>query len=177
MGDIIIDTAIRNKFCEGFDRGCDIDTIILHQTGGGGTYNYVLSGARSKEYLRGIGLFHYLIEKKGARIIEIIDPNKWVYHSSRGRADKTTIGIEIENFSKDNSALVTDEQYEAFFGLIDDLVYRYPTIKKIMSHSRSYVDFCGANKPFPPCPGDGFDWLKLEGTYDLKKISNECYEI
>ncbi len=155
--EIIKDTKIRDRWHAGFKRELNPHTVVLHGTGGGGTYNWVLQGGRKEQYKRGIALFHYLIERDGATT-EIIDPDRWVYHSSSGQFDSRTIGIELVNPSPTNNSTYTENQYKSLFDLIFfELFERYPIIQ-IMSHNKAKEIYSGGNKV---CPGK-FDWDRLE---------------
>lgn len=153
---ITIDTKIREKWHKGFNRSEKPTEIILHGTGGGGTYTYVFNGGRKELYQVGIALFHYLIERDG-KTIEIIDPEKWVYHSSSGKHDEETIGIEILNPSANNTQAYTIQQYKSLYDLIVELFQRYP-ITLIRSHNMTKQIYSGTGKP---CPGN-FNWHDLE---------------
>jgi N-acetyl-anhydromuramyl-L-alanine amidase AmpD len=174
-----IDLAIRNKWHKGFERPVHPSEIVIHGTGGGGTYSYILNGGRADEYRRGIALFHYLVDRDGT-VTEIIDPDRWVYHSSAGRHDSKTIGIELLNPSRANDEEYTDKQYTALGLLLQELMERY-TIRVIRGHSRSYEMFNGKTKPNPQCPGN-FNWdyitnqLEL-GEYIYVKGDEEITEI
>ena len=102
---IIVNTSIREKYMAGFPRPGQVTEIVIHGTGGGSTskamINWIMGGEREKEYRRGIALFHYLIGREGG-ITEIINPSKWVYHSSSGIHDKETIGIDHINLDAKN---------------------------------------------------------------------------
>ena len=160
--DIIIDNKIRNKYGNGLKRSKDITMVVLHCTGGGGTYNYILNNTqRAEQYKKSIGLFHYLIERSG-QTIEIISPDNWTYHSHSNYFDEETIGIELVNMTADNSGFITDMQYSSLFRLIiDNLFPQYP-IDDIVGHSYLYEKYMRKVKTDPPCPGKGFDWTKLE---------------
>jgi N-acetyl-anhydromuramyl-L-alanine amidase AmpD len=169
-----VDTAIRDKWHNGFDRNRQVSTVVLHGTGGKGTYQYVLGGARKKLYKKGIALFHYLIERDGATI-EIIDPDKWVYHSSSGQQDERTIGIELVNPHNSNQDQYTNAQYESLFFLIFDYLMDRYNINIIVSHNRMKEKYSGGNKV---CPGN-FDWDKLESEMvkrGLEYNHDEKYE-
>lgn len=174
--EFLVDYAIRNKWSKGLPRlskrtiknpvrkPVPITEVVVHGTGGAGTYMFVLGGWRKEEYKKSIALFHYLIELD-EQIIEILDPDNFVFHSSSSWHDTTTIGIEIENPHKFNDADYTDWQYEALGYLIfDKLIEKYPTINKIISHNMNAQIYSRKSKA---CPGDGFDWSKLE--YEMKK--------
>ena len=165
----IKDKYIRNKFHKGFKRKSPPNTIIIHGTGGTGTYKWMKKGERGNNYRKGISLFHYLIERDG-RIINIIDPNRWVWHSHAGwytdkngkriQRDASTIGIELENTSSKNLNDYTEEQYASLMILLfNDLMIKYD-IDIIMSHSRSYKKYLKKTKPLA-CPGPKFKWNKL----------------
>lgn len=165
---LLIDHKIRNKYSKGFNRPVPPEEIIIHATAGGGTYKWMLMGSRRKLYERGIGLFHYLIQRIKDRVIEIIDTDKWVYHSSSGKHDKYTIGIEIVNPSPFNLIPPTKRQYKDLFTLIDLLLEKYPSISIIRSHKRTKMIYSGKPKR---CPGK-FDWEKLSdhlGRYWIKE--------
>ena len=115
----------------------------------------MLGGGRKELYVKGVGLFHFLIEPNG-KIIEIIDPNKKVYHSSSLEHDDATIGIEIQK--NHNSDKPTIDQNMALFFLIQQLLEKFPTIKRINSHDFNRKKF--SNLPPKPCPGK-FDWDHL----------------
>lgn len=82
----LIDEHFRKNVHPGFERNKaePVDTIVVHATMGGGTYGWMKQGHRDEEYKKGVGLFHFLIERSG-RIVEIISPTRWVYHSSSGK--------------------------------------------------------------------------------------------
>ena len=175
--EIIKDEVIRNKWHRGFERKKPIKEIVIHGSGGGGTYQWVLTGGRKEEYKRGISLFHYLIEQDG-KTIEIIDPERWVYHSSSGKHDETTIGIENLNPDPQNKAPLTEGEYKSLFNLIDYLMETYPTINRIVGHDYNYLTYSGATKG---CPGN-FTWSRLEEhltkkKIKFKKIADMAYEV
>lgn len=158
------DTSIREIWHRGFERDSDPDTIVIHGTGGGGTYGYVARGGddsnTKRKYRRGVGLFHYLIERSG-KIIEIIDPDRWTHHSHRGQRDKHTIGIELVNNRRNNSGDYTKDQYDSLFYLVFFYLMKKYHISVIMSHKRSMIKYVPQKKP-KDCPGPNFDWKKLE---------------
>jgi hypothetical protein len=167
---IIINTTIREKYNQGFSRYNPPSTIIIHGTAGfntsEGLMQWMINGERAEEYKQGIALFHYLNDLEGD-ITEILNPDKWVYHSSSGNFDSNTIGIENLNASIDNSNPYTDKQYTSLVDLIIYLKNKYLTIKTIMSHN-----VCGwkYSKVTKICPGN-FDWLALALMLEKKGIS------
>lgn len=151
---MIIDKMIRRTWHKGFSRLHIPSEIIIHGTGGGGTYDWILAGGRAKLYKRGIALFHYLI---GDDTKEIISPENWVYHSSCGWHDRKTIGIELSNKDKNNENPYSENQYRQLFDLLIMLFDKYP-IRIIMSHNKCKQMYSGKGKV---CPGN-FDWSRLE---------------
>lgn len=161
---IFKDNIIRNKWHQGFNRDANPTEITIHATGGGGTLGYVREGGRKELYVKGVALFHYLVNIAG-EVIEIIDPDKWVYHSSSMDHDKTTIGIEIEKASGTNSGLPSVQQMKSLTELIEHLCGLYP-IDTISTHDYNRKKY--SNLPPKPCPGD-FDWTAIE--YKFKNIT------
>jgi N-acetyl-anhydromuramyl-L-alanine amidase AmpD len=170
---IKIDDKIRMKWHRGFERPFKPTELILHGTAGGGTYNYVFNGGRKELYVQGIALFHFLIDVNG-ETTEIISPDRWVYHSSSGKHDEKTIGIEMINQSADNSKEYTIDQYRALFDLLVELLPRYP-INLIRSHNATKMIYSGSGKK---CPGN-FRWDDLgewlaDSRYDFTR-EYECF--
>jgi len=160
---INIDLSIRSKWHIGYKRESSLSTIVVHGAGVVDSVenliSWMLDGERKKEYIKGVALFHYAIDRNG-EITEIIDPKFWVYHSSCGKQDERTIGIELINGSPNNENTYTKEQYESLFWLIfDKLMEDYPSITAIASHWRMKEKFSGGYKK--NCPGN-FDWDELE---------------
>lgn len=167
------DTEIRGKFHNGKSRKAflgSVKEVVIHGTGGGGTLEYVRGGGRAEYYYKGIALFHYLVETDGT-IWEIIDPDMWVYHSTRGIDDRNSIGIEIENPDRLNRAEYKKEQYDSLNWLIyKHLMGRYPKIDTILSHRRAIEKRYNGTRT-KECPGKGFDWSKLEDYMTKNFIS------
>jgi N-acetyl-anhydromuramyl-L-alanine amidase AmpD len=158
--DIKINTKIREKYHEGFKRNTSkINEIVVHQTGGGNNTNALLRwmfNSGRKGYSKGIALFHYVIDIDGS-VTEVIDPDNWVYHSSSGRHDKKTIGIEIMCSDRNNEKEPNSKQYKALFKLFVYLRESYP-ITKIVGHGYNKRKYSNADKN---CPGD-FNWFNIE---------------
>jgi N-acetyl-anhydromuramyl-L-alanine amidase AmpD len=154
-----INRTIREKYTPGFLRPSKPIEIVIHGTGGGASADVMIkwieAGERATEYVKGIALFHYLVDFDGTTT-EIISPDNWVYHSSSGSHDQLTIGIELMNKSAGNTNGYTDLQYGCLFNLITDLMDKYP-IKSIVGHGYNDLKYSGTDKA---CPGN-FDWARL----------------
>ena len=173
---IIQDLTIREKYHKGFPRKDPPNEIVLHGTAGGGTFEWMLRGARAKEYENGLALFHYLIELDG-QTIEIINPDNYVYHSSSRWHDKRTIGIELVNPDKNNAIAYNEFQYLALYDLLIELFERYQ-IEYLTSHKRNAAEYSHRMKE---CPGN-FEWSRLEqwlsdASFDYSKIHEQYYRI
>jgi len=147
----------------GFVRPSLPTELVIHGTGGGSSsdkfINWMIGGERSKEYEKGVALFHYLNDRDGA-ITEIISPDRWVYHSSSGSHDAVTIGVEHINPNSKNETYYTDNQYKADIELIVFLMDKYP-INTIVGHVQNTLKFSGPQYVKVPCPGN-YDWLRLQ---------------
>lgn len=174
---IIIDKNIRTKYKVGWInhvRKKPITEIVIHGTGGGtttqGFLKWMYDGERAADYVKGVGLFHFFVGKDGA-VVETLDTEYWVWHSTSDGHDENTIGIECLNSSKSNRDPYTDVQYNSLFKLIfEHLVPLYPTINRITSHKYNILKYNSpsvAQKYLKDCPGNGFDWTKLDAV--LKK--------
>jgi len=154
---IIIDNSIRTQRHPGFFRGMsDTKEITVHATGGGSSAGALIAwlltpGQRKK---KADGLFHYCIDYNGD-VYELIDPvEKWVYHSSTGKRDRATIGIEIMKKDVRNESEPTIQQYRSLLQLINTLLENIDTINIICGHGRRKKRY-GLN--YKNCPGK-FDW-------------------
>ena len=177
-----INTTIREKYHRGFDReGEKVTEIVIHGTGGGvtasGLINWMLTNGRPSEYKKGIALFHYLIDTNG-EVTEIISPDNWVFHSSSGTHDKTTIGIENINPDAHNESEYTASQYQGLIKLITVLMKKYP-ITSIVGHGQNRLKYSGTYKE---CPGSKFRWDIIENEllsrgYSFQKSKEHLYNI
>ncbi|HRZ18959.1 MAG TPA: N-acetylmuramoyl-L-alanine amidase [Methanofastidiosum sp.] len=185
---IIIDKQVRTKYQSGWIkkvRKKPITEIVIHGTAGGTTAEgmllWMLQGERAEEYYKGEALFHYLIDRDQPNIVEVLDTAYYVYHSSSGKHDLETIGIECINPSKTNREPLTENQYKILFNLIfNHLLPNFPTIKSIVSHD--YNMYAYSKIPPKGCPGSGFDWTRLESElenndFKFNKITTGAYEI
>lgn len=164
------DTRVAEKYHSGFIRTEHPSVVVIHGTGGGHTADsiikWMLDGERAAQYKKGIALFHFLIDRTGDTV-EIINPTRWVYHSSSGHFDAKTIGIELVNPATDNNGGYTPEQYRALETLVfDELLSRYPIVE-IMSHNYAGAKY--SNRP-KACPGKNFSWLEIEGAMTARDI-------
>jgi N-acetyl-anhydromuramyl-L-alanine amidase AmpD len=120
-----------------------------------------------------VGLFHYLIPREGDSIYEIINPDDYTCHSTSGsKNDRRTVGIELMSDSSSNEGVYTAKQYQLLFDLISRyLIYKYPTINKISSHTHRIVKYSiHLKKTYPKhCPGPKYNWKNLEDN--LKSIN------
>jgi N-acetyl-anhydromuramyl-L-alanine amidase AmpD len=161
-----------------------IKEIVIHGTGGGRSaeslINWMENGERKIEYLKGIALFHDLVDYNG-NIYNLVPYNYYTLHSSSGiKHDRYTIGIELMNREKQNNGEYTKEQYMFLWELLfNKIILLCPNIKKIVSHNYNKKKYSNKNKN---CPGN-FRWDFLEEallTWDFKfkKISKlGAYEI
>ena len=151
-----------------------VNEIVIHGTAGGsckGIQNWMLGGERAKEYYRGIALFHYLVGRDG-EIVQIINPNYWVYHSSSGKHDKETIGIELVNNSAKNDNPYTEKQYKALYKLIfDELFVKFP-ITRICTHNYNVMKYAKRKRI---CPGPKFDWNRLDDELKKRGFASKDY--
>jgi hypothetical protein len=187
MPDITINRQIRNRYRNGWinrTRSKNPTEVVIHGTAGGasdvGLLRWMYNGERAKEYMRGEALFHYLVGMDGS-ITEVIDPEYWVYHSSSGKHDKETIGIELINPSKINDIEYTPEQYKALFDLIKYLMQIFP-ISSITSHRYNLLVYNRKTSSSKQCPGTGFSWEKVDeflikNNYSYQTDGNLRYNI
>jgi N-acetyl-anhydromuramyl-L-alanine amidase AmpD len=150
---------ISKKYFPGFPRPKEkISTIVVHHTDGEGTFANLEAWMTGKDaladlYSKGIGLFHFAIDKDGS-IYQIMDIDTWCYHSESGTADSFSIGIELIHRTGD----FTPQQYESLSWLIKKLNEESP-LQFIVSHDYCRRFISGLTRKF--CPGDSFDWAKL----------------
>jgi N-acetyl-anhydromuramyl-L-alanine amidase AmpD len=185
---IVQDHRIFEKYfepvCPIFRRALSqITGIIIHGSGGPdtakGVINWMLAGGamadgtnRTADYKKGVGLFHYEIDSNGD-IYQLIQDIYFVYHSSSGRNDASTVGIELIQKEKNNSGKYSIEQYDSLFTLIKSLMILCP-IKIIAGHGGTKLKYTGSYKN---CPGEKFDWISIINNFNLQAISKEVYEI
>jgi hypothetical protein len=177
--EIVEDIAIRKKWHPGFPRqttswtgkviDIPITEVVIHGTAGLGTYEFIRDGGRREEYIKGIALFHFLIEYDIDMIRQIEPLDKWFYHSSSGKHDSETVGIELENPHKVNGVPYLDRQYNQLIWLLFDyLLPTFPTITRIVSHNYNSSKY--SNKPKSFCPGPNFEWKRLEEGLRVRNI-------
>ena len=148
-----------------------INEIVIHGTAGGGSADdlikWMLSGERSAEYEKGEALFHYLIDFDGT-ITNLIPDLGVVYHSSAGKHDRYTIGIELMNTEKDNSGEYTDDQYESLKVLTYTLLSLFP-ITSITGHERNAQIYSNIISKKVPCPGN-FEWNRIDNWLNANNM-------
>lgn len=168
-------------FNDGYPRDREVNWFVVHGTQGGGTLEWIrninMKTSRAKDYQSGVGLFHYLITRKG-EVWEIINPDRWVHHASIGALDAGTIGVELENPDPNNAAEYMPVQYDKLVELYDKLrSEKFPKMDVILSHNRCKQKVLYEAKGLKPpvwakkCPGPGFDWELFR-----KKIKAKGYE-
>ena len=176
---VINDDRIFNKYFKEISKDfkrqlSDITEVVIHGTGGGksarGIIRWMLGGERTKQYKRGIALFHVEIDRNGD-VYNLISPSYWCYHSSSGKHDKCTMGIELVNPGIENTDGYTLEQYEALMNLLNQFKAVFP-INIICGHGYNKQKY---SKKYKNCPGENFKWEFLE-EIGCKKIENECYK-
>lgn len=187
---IIKDDRIFNKYFKDVSRTFkrkmeDINEIIIHGSGGSdtakGIIKWMLDGGsladgsnRIDDYKKGVSLFHFEIDDNGD-IYEIVPIEYRCHHSSSGRHDKNTIGIELVQTGIDNKKKYSIYQYNSLFWLIKDIITKCP-IEVIAGHSVTKQIYSGSYKDNPPCPGN-FDWKMLEDNFNVTKIRNEIFKL
>lgn len=171
-----LDTRIRDKYNQGFVRRDDeVTHLIVHGTGGGrkaeDCIKWMINGgdlgggkSRESQYRRGVALFQFLIDRDGT-VIELLNPHKWVYHSSTMDFDRHTIGVELINPDRSNGGHYTDNQYLSLVQLYTFLRERFRNMYYITGHGSIKRQRTNKTKA---CPGDGFNWkvLNLDLTKD-----------
>lgn len=190
-GTIIKRLDVSEKFHKGFSRVLVaptsllqaninvIDEITIHGTGGGQSalslINWMLKGERGKQYKKGIALFHFLIGRQG-EVYQIGYLDRWYYHSSSGKHDRKTIGIELVNPEPVNMGAYTDRQYTALEDLIFNMLLdNCPNISRIVSHDYNSNTYSGYRKG---CPGSQFSWIKMRDMFKQRSIDlkNKVFE-
>lgn len=143
----------------------EIKEIVIHHTAGNGDWpilkNWMLNGERQKNYKKGVGLFHFCIEKKG-KIINSWPLDQPVFHSSCYLHDLETIGIEVIH----KYGEFTQPQYDSLVRLCNLLISKCD-IKRITTHDYNYLKY---SKKTKGCPGKMFKWAELEKYLSKKGI-------
>lgn len=157
---------VREMYHEGFSRDLeDVEEVTIHGTGGArsasGIFNWMQNLAQPWEadrWKRGVALYHFLIDRVG-EIYQLVDLDRWVYHSSSGQHDKKTIGIELINPVKDNQGGYTLQQYESLDYVLGNIILPLCPVERVSSHQFNYRNFSGGDKS---CPGPLFNWSRLD---------------
>jgi hypothetical protein len=172
---IIQDYSVIDKWFEGWSR--NVNTIIeavIHHTDGGGNVetlkNWMLNRERTDQYKKGIALFHYAIDKKGS-IWEVAPLSRWFYHSSSGKHDEYTIGIELIH----KSGQFTEKQYDSLFYLLFETFPKWcKNYNHIVSHDYNYNKYKSRTKN---CPGPEFDWDRLKLEINKRKLNFKIFDL
>lgn len=175
--EIIKDIRVQALYHPGQPRIKAARRIVLHGTAGIGNVDklvgWMLQGERAENYYKGISTFHFAIGRSG-KIVQLIDLDHWVYHSHSGNHDEESIGIELCNTSRNNSAEYTNAQYESLFWLIFVYLRGRCPIQEIASHERMMQKYSKKawkkNGEQYSCPGN-FDYDRLESEMYARKIS------
>ncbi len=176
---IVVDTRVETKYRSGVKtRYAPITEVVIHGTAGGSSaealINWMLNGERQNDYMSGIGLFHYAIDREGI-VHTIIDPKGWVWHSSSGAHDQYTIGIELMNPSTSNATPYSDAQYSALAQLIGNVLKpKYTEIKTLVAHNLNQLTYSPALGG-KQCPGPGFSWDKFRQVLTNEGVMIKTY--
>ena len=130
----------------------DINTIILHHTGGH-TAESAISTLEERELS-----VHYIIDKKGV-VQNLVSENFIAFHvkGDNGLNNKRSIGIEIVNTgSKDDD--FTEEQYASIRILILGITGKY-NIPYDSEHIKAHYEMPGNTDKWDVSPN--FDWSKI----------------
>lgn len=169
MKNIIKHFNITNTWHPGFRRKAEnINEIVIHGTHGksaNGLMQWILGGERSNQYKKGIALFHFIIDRLGS-IYQIAPIDRWYYHSSSGKHDKKTIGIEFLNPLVNNEGEYTVPQYTSLKDLILFFMETY-NIQRIVGHDYNYNTYRGNRKN---CPGRKFEWQQIREMCKMHHI-------
>ena len=176
---ILQEDKIRLKYPNAFIRDLSlVSEVVYHSTAGFSDYEkfieWVLSGERDREYQNNIGLFHFVIEPNGG-IHQIFDYKNWFYHSSSGKHDRRTIGIECMNPSPQNDVELTNEQYASLIDLTFNEIFSKFKISYIVGHSMNGLIYSNVYKNTPYCPGKVFKWSLIENELLSRKINYVKY--
>ena len=157
----------------------NIDTIIIHGTGGGDSSKALIDGwimsnhfERAAAYTAGEG-FPFNIDVNGD-VYELCDPYEyWQYHSGTWspkmpvQEDMYTIGIELMNPHPENQSGYSVGQYAALLDLIF-MIFGKTQIKKIYGHGAFQKIKTGKYKN---CPGIRFKWQVLTNELMAKSYT------
>lgn len=162
------DYCVTQKWHSGWKRPLEqVTEVVIHHTDGTGNIDtlkkWMLGGERSGQYVKGVSLFHFAVDRDG-KIWKAGPVSRWWYHSCSRDHDKYTVGIE--NIHK--SGPFTKAQYDSLFWLLFDYMPHFcPSYNRIVSHDYNYNTYSNKKKG---CPGPDFDWKKLEAEMKRRKI-------
>jgi len=170
---ILQDYSVTQKWHNGWKRTLDqINEVVIHHTAGTGNIEtlkkWMLTGERKEQYMKGISLFHFAIDRDG-KIWKAGPISRWWYHSCSGKHDRFTVGIE--NIHK--TGPFTDAQYDALSWLLFEYMHHFcPDFSRIVSHDYNYNTYSNMKKG---CPGPDFDWDRLEQEMTKRSITFETH--
>ena len=170
---------IERLYTRGLKRTKKPVEIVVHGTAGGSSAQGLIKWMtglinskdkwekqRAADYLKGVALFHFVIDYDGT-IYQLINPDNFVYHSQAGLYDSNTIGVELMNSKPKNAGTYTAEQYKALAELIEYLKrHRFPLITRISTHDFNAWTYSGLKKT-TPCPGPNFRFTELKAALQI----------
>ena len=171
---------LKSRFT-GYPRPKDIKIkyFIVHGTAGGDTVNWIKNleekywTAKTRDLKQGVGLFHYIIDRKGI-IWNIVDPLDWVWNSSGGAIfDQQSVSVELENNKENNAGFYTEQQYISLikiFAYLDRI--KNFDFELVYGHRRVMINSRVRNKQ---CPGIHFDWDRFNNDLNSYLIKTEMY--
>lgn len=176
--DIIRTTKFEDTWHRGIPRLKALKRVVIHGTAGIDNVTQLLDwmvrggDGRHHKYKQSIGFFHFAIDKNGT-ILQLIDTDRWMYHSHSGVYDEESIGIELCNRDIKNRNPYTPEQYTSLIWLLFEYLISRNPITEITGHERMMQKYSKStfrkNGYRYYCPGN-FDWAQLALYMDQNDI-------
>lgn len=170
---IVQDYSVTQKWHDGWKRPLSrITEVVIHHTAGTGNIEtlkkWMLGGERKDQYVKGISLFHFAVDRDG-KIWKAGPISRWWYHSCSGKHDMYTVGIEHIH----KSGPFTDAQYDSLFWILFEYMPHFcPSYNRIVSHDYNYNTYSNNKKG---CPGPDFDWDRLENEMKKRNITFDTH--